>query len=321
MDNKQKEIMKIVSTSLPECCNGASCYCYGTIPVDKFRNACKEYAGSVDYSECIGLTDETVFGSGKRGFIFTFDGYYYTGCSSKRYYTEGRTFNNLSSLYNLSAMNNMLKQLYQIATKKSGFETFFDCASAVAGEFLNQAAEQIQRDQEKKDRQETEEMIDTLKACKAFLKEYQSILNQLVEYDFSEMDSEDFETYYATLFRSAALLANDTELYEKTEGEALSEETEETFDSVAETVNLISDLLEMDTDDHEPIYLRQAIQAYHSSVDAIVDEAEDASEDYEDVVRLFNKGQRAAGKLKKKMKEAISSINDALELAYEELDD
>lgn len=321
MDKKQQEILKIVSTCLPKTCSSASCYCYGSIPKDKFRNACNEYAGFVDYSECIGLTDETVFGSAKRGFLFTFDGFYYDGCSSKSYYTEGIKFNSLSSLYNLSAMNSMLERLYQAATKKSGLETFLDAASAVAGEFLEQAVDQLQQERELEDRKETEEMIDTLKACKTFLKEYQSMLGQLAEKDFDEMDSEDFEAFFSILFRSAAVLSNDREMYERIEGEALSEETEQAFDSVAETLELLTDLLEMQDEDHKPVYLRQAIQAYHSSVEAILDKAEDAEYEIEDAIYFYNKGKDAAGKLRKKMKDAINRMNDMIELAYEELED
>ena len=131
MNKKETEIINIVSTCLPRCCRGAACYCYGDIPINKFRNACDTYAGYIDYTDCIGLTDETIFGNGKRGFLFTLDGYYYDGCSSKSYYSNGKTFNSLSNLYNISAMNEMLQQLYYVSTKKTGVETFLDVADAV----------------------------------------------------------------------------------------------------------------------------------------------------------------------------------------------
>lgn len=131
MSNKETEIINIISECLPKCCRGAAYYCYGDIPLNKFRNACDTYAGYVDYIDCIGLTDETIFGNGKRGFLFTLDGYYYNGCSCKSYYSSGKTFNSLSSLYNISAMNEMLQQLYYSSTRKTGIETFIDIAGTV----------------------------------------------------------------------------------------------------------------------------------------------------------------------------------------------
>lgn len=102
MNKKQQtEIVDIVSKYLPRCCSSSTCHCYGNIPRNKFRNSCDEYPGYVDYSECIGLTDETIFGSRKRGFMFTLDGYYYDNASSKRYYSDGRTFTSLSDLYDI----------------------------------------------------------------------------------------------------------------------------------------------------------------------------------------------------------------------------
>lgn len=320
MDKRQQEIVKIIKSCLPISCNGASYYCYGSIPKDKFRNACNEYAGYVDYSDCVGLTDETVFGSAKRGFLFTFDGFYYDGCSSKTYYTEGTQFNNLSSLYNLSAMNGMLEQLYQAATKKSGFETFLDVATTVAGGLLEQAAEEYRHERELREQQENEDTIEILKACKTSLKQLQSLLDPVVEQDYWELDTEDCLISFTTLFQAAAIFANDWEMYEQSGGGPLSEED---FDSTAEGLELMCDLLETEDEDHRPIRLRQAIQAFHSSMESVMDEMDDIGEDSDDddAERLFEKAQRAAGKLRKKMKEAVSRINEMIELAYEEMDD
>ena len=238
MDNKQTEIMNIVKSSLPGCCNGATCYRYGGIPADKFRNASREYAPDAVFSECVGLTDETLFGSAKRGFLFTLDGFYYNGCGSKQLYADGITFKSLSGLYNLSAMNSMLQKLYAAATKKSRFEKFVDGAAAVAGSILEEAARQLQEAQDLADQQENEDLIEVLKMYKSFLKEYRSVLAQLAEYDYQEMDTDDCESFFGTLFRSAAILANDREMFVNALGEELSEEEKETFDATAETLEL-----------------------------------------------------------------------------------
>ena len=69
MDNKQIDKINIMKTYLSKCISTYDTYVYGTIPQNKFLNACTAYAGKVQYNETIGLIDETVFGSGKKGFL------------------------------------------------------------------------------------------------------------------------------------------------------------------------------------------------------------------------------------------------------------
>lgn len=328
MDLKQQKAIDIVSSCLPKVCNGAACYCYGSIPRDKFRNACNEYAGNVDFSECIGLTDETVFGSGKRGFLFTFDGFYYDGCNSKKYYSDGISFNKLSSLYYLSAMNDMLSQLYKISIlvikepppKKSGFETFLDVASAFLEGFADLAAEQQKQEEEQKRRQETEDAIEDLKSCKSYMKKFQSMLDEYIDDDYSDMDKDELSDFFGAIFRTAAALMNDRKLYELSEGESPEEEE---FDSIGNVIVKVSAMLEVDDEEHEPVYLMRAIESFYSiAASAIIELYDEEKElDDEDLERLFNKGQRAIKKLKKRFKEAYVRINELIEFFKDSLEE
>lgn len=145
MSKKESQIIDIISRYLPRCCTSATCSCYGDIPMYKFQNACETYAGYVDYSECIGLTDETIFGNGKRGFLFTLDGFYYYGCSSKRYYSDGISFKTLGC-YNTSVMNEMLDQLYLTATKTTGKDILSDLAGVALTSFFEGLVEGLNKE-------------------------------------------------------------------------------------------------------------------------------------------------------------------------------
>lgn len=137
MDNKQIEKINAIKAYLPKCISIYDVHVYGNIPKDKFINARNAYAGKVEYNEVIGLIDETVFGSGKKGFLFTFDGYYYDGCKSVTLYEENRRFKSLKSPYNLAMMNELLHKLYEIEVKKSKLESFVDATLEIGKAILD----------------------------------------------------------------------------------------------------------------------------------------------------------------------------------------
>lgn len=137
MDNKQIEKINIIKSYLPKCISIYDAHVYGNIPKDKFLNACNSYAGKVGYNETIGLIDETVFGSGKKGFLFTFDGYYYDGCGSIKLYKNNTRFNSLGSSYNLAMMNEMLQKLYEVEVRKSKLESFLDTTLEIGQAILD----------------------------------------------------------------------------------------------------------------------------------------------------------------------------------------
>lgn len=104
--------MQIIEEYFPKLNSTFPCYTKGEIPWEKYKNACQTYAGNVDYEDVIGLIDETVWGSGKKGFLFTVDGFYYDRGSELKSYLEGISFNSLPSSYNIAMMNEMLEALY-----------------------------------------------------------------------------------------------------------------------------------------------------------------------------------------------------------------
>lgn len=147
MDEKNLKKMNVMRDYLQKSAPSCGCYVYGNIPHTKVINACNEYAGNIDYSEVIGLIDETVFGSAKRGFIFTFDGFYYNGSVGITPYEKGVQFSQLSSLYNLDVFNSMLRKLEEIVTYKTTWQKIGDFAQGVC-DVLEDEAESLNEDVE-----------------------------------------------------------------------------------------------------------------------------------------------------------------------------
>lgn len=111
---KVEQKKEIILRYLPRVTTVSSWYTKGNIPRSKFVNASQSYAGKVEYEDVIALIDETVFGSGKRGFLFTIDGFYCDGLKGFKMYKDDISFSSMSSLYNITAMNEMLKELYKV---------------------------------------------------------------------------------------------------------------------------------------------------------------------------------------------------------------
>ncbi len=120
MGKREKKIA-VIKSYLPKCTSW-TCYTYGNIPRNLFNNACNTYAGNVSYENAFGLIDETVFGSGKAGFLFTDVGFYEDSGSGLQKYADGISYNSLPSTYNLNLMNEMLSELYDIEQSPSGIE-------------------------------------------------------------------------------------------------------------------------------------------------------------------------------------------------------
>lgn len=138
--DKRERKKRVIQRYLPNCYYDTSTYTYGNIPKSKINGACSTYAGSVDYEDVFGLIDETVFGSGKRGKLFTVDGFYSDGLNGLQKYIEGISFRSLPAGYNLTAMNEMLNKLYEIESEPSGWEIAGSILGA-AFNFLQSASE------------------------------------------------------------------------------------------------------------------------------------------------------------------------------------
>lgn len=114
MDKRNMKI-DVINRCLRNCTNSWYWATCNAIPEQKFINACRTYAGNVEYGEVIGIIDETLFGSGKKGMLFTFDGVYYSTSQGGEYYPYKKLcqFENRIG-YNCLALNDMLKKLYNI---------------------------------------------------------------------------------------------------------------------------------------------------------------------------------------------------------------
>lgn len=132
---KLEKKIQVIKEYLPRCNSVYTCYTYGHIPRDKFNNACLNYAGHVNYENALGMIDETVFGSGKKGMLFTETGLYCSDMDGILKYAEGKCFNYLSSSYNLTEVNEMLGKLYEIETAPTGWD--------IAGGLLNMFLENV----------------------------------------------------------------------------------------------------------------------------------------------------------------------------------
>ncbi len=134
MASKRERKIQQIKKWLPRCSPTWSVYVYGAIPKKIFEGACSSYAGTISYKDTFGIIDETLFGNGKKGMVFTEQGYYYTysGTNAKFVkYSQLKTMNGWSG-YNCQALNELLEKLYNIETEASGLEV----AAGLFGAFM-----------------------------------------------------------------------------------------------------------------------------------------------------------------------------------------
>lgn len=113
MANKEMKI-NVINQWLRTCTTW-SYYVYGSIPMQKFDNACRTYAGNITYDSVIGMIDTTVFGSGKKGIIFTEDGVYYSTNQGGKYFSYKKPLEFEGWFeYNCVALNEMIEKLKNI---------------------------------------------------------------------------------------------------------------------------------------------------------------------------------------------------------------
>ena len=111
-EEKKKMKARIIQEYLPRC-SRYKCYTQGEIPMSKFEKARESYASGVSYRDVLGMIDESFFGDGSKGFLFTEEGYYTKGsdgCIRYRYHPQyGRLLG-----YNTPVLDEMLDKLYQV---------------------------------------------------------------------------------------------------------------------------------------------------------------------------------------------------------------
>ena len=136
MGKREKKI-DVISKYLKNCTiyNYAT---YGYISSEKFNNACRTYAGNVDFKDTIGMIDTTVFGSGKKGILFTEKGVYYSTSQGGKYFTYAKALEFTGwTEYNCKVLNDMITRLknievYDSEVAPSGWQLFGDILGATA---------------------------------------------------------------------------------------------------------------------------------------------------------------------------------------------
>lgn len=199
MGKREKKIA-VIQEYLPRCNSVYPCYVYGRIPSELINNACMTYAGNVRKEDVFGLIDETVFSSGKKGFLFAEDGFYHSDNNSICRYDEGINYRSLPSSYNLAAFNELLTELYQIETAPTGWDIaggLLDLASSFldglneeqdTSNESNQSAQQLPAESEPLALSDGNEALD-IDDAQEYIKEVLLQVNDVLEYDEDELDS------------------------------------------------------------------------------------------------------------------------------------
>ena len=190
MSKAIEEKINAVKRYLPKCNSLYDCYTYGNIPRDKFNNACMSYAGHMEYEECLGMIDETLFSSGKKGMIFGVNGFYSSSQNGIMLYKDGIQWKSLGDTYNINIMNEMLEKLCEIDTRLSGWD--------IAGSLLKGAWDWYQENADKLESNNDEEVVETdeeddtefflntVQQCLDHVKEIQVCVDDALEGDLGD---------------------------------------------------------------------------------------------------------------------------------------
>lgn len=212
--SKRTKKIRIITQWLDRCATTWNTYTYGNIPANIYRGACT-YAGMVDYEDVFGIIDETVFGSAKKGVMFTEKGWY--SSNSKKFipYSDLRSIRNWAG-YNCTAFNEVLEKLYEIETGPSGWEI----AGQIFGAILDEIDEYTEKEQiQNNNIQFLEEKhtltVAGLKELKSEIEKLGSFLEQIDECQWQEAveaAGEDLEVFLTSIGEIYELLSeNDLE--------------------------------------------------------------------------------------------------------------
>lgn len=119
---KRDKKLEIINRCINNCTTWVSAI-GNLISEEKVYNACRSYAGNVNPKDVIALIDETIFGNGKKGMLFTENGLYYSSSMGGQYfsYSEPKYFERRGG-YNCVALNEMIQELNNIEIAPSGVE-------------------------------------------------------------------------------------------------------------------------------------------------------------------------------------------------------
>lgn len=289
--DKRERKKTIIQKYLPNCYYSTSVFTYGRIPHSKIDGACSAYSGYVDYDDVFGLIDETVFGSGKRGMLFTENGFYTDGSSGYHEYKDGITFRSLSNGYNLTSMNEMLTKLYEIEAEPSGWE--------IAGSLLGTAFDLLQAISE-----ETETEPDSSSTREVYEENYLDNQNLLEEEETDEFQDDSTEWEEGI----EALLENANHCYETLTMISIK------IDNVLKTQSyeIIKPLSKLKT------YLDSCMMPDGTSVESIYDRIMRLGDDS---TEIENELEKIAMRSRKKIKYYLSQLRDCDEDEIEAIGD
>lgn len=326
--SKKSEIYDAVASSLEGCCDGPRVYIGEDVPVKKFNNACKAYAEYVGFENCVGMTDETVFGSGKKGFLFTYDGFYYDGEPHVlQPYSEGYSFNCLPELYDLKAMNRLLKKLKSIVGAMPDTVKLIDRMAKYSDQVPRVAAnsfahmEELLNDYSDWD----DELMTGLGAITDFfIAVADGAIGWLEMVDFPDPDSADagrwMASYFVFFVCLGALLSRDRELYKSLEMDAMTPEREQAvFADIERTMEIAAPFMTwgIDWDESEwaPVDLAGHVEEFHREavrVHGLLDDPDKL--DMDGLRQLFGESKQALERLLDGVQDARSRMVSLIEM-------
>lgn len=130
MTSKEMKI-SVLEQKLGNCINSTAFFTYGKIPMKRIEGAIKAYAPNVKPDDVIGLLDDTFFGNGTKGFLFTTYGFFSSELDPNYFsYTDGIQLTSIKPTYNMTALNSVLTDLYNI-DRESDEEEIEDYAEEI----------------------------------------------------------------------------------------------------------------------------------------------------------------------------------------------
>lgn len=303
----------------------------GAIPKEKFFNACRSYAGNVNYNDAIAIIDETILGSGKKGMLFTENGVYYSTYSGGKYfpYSEPVQFQSRSG-YNCIALNEMIEELYTIEVSPSGFEILGGIIGGAIN-ILNEIAEEsnvtsnnneetkyieskfVESEKKSENNKATldeHEIVEVLELYKEGLKEIADKLQETISRKVENSEQRADFIFEAIMWQ--VMNTGDIQLYNHF-GHVPSEEELKTINENKDIwINMEREVNEINiAQGLEKINVLKSIKLYSHRIKSGIEECDDYDGD-----EIYETFQAALKDLKLSLKKIIKDINRTIEKIY-----
>lgn len=284
MGKREKKIA-VIQEYLPQCNSVYPCYVYGHIPKEQFQNACASYAGHVKGEDVFGLIDETLFGNGKKGFLFAENGFYSSDGNELYRYDAGVTYRSLSSSYNLTLFNEMLTELYEIETAPSGWD--------IAGGLLDLAANFLDEWNVENAANDTTTDNNVIESSEPLLLEEGTDGEEAIDID----DAKEY-------VKEILLQAGDVLECDEDELDTFIEEAKALLDLMADSdgdyEQLIDELL---ADDEHPEQMQKATMKCQQGLELYLPDLEEEPEQMETCQRIVRKYQQTVKQIRTQLKQ------------------